>query len=414
MINHGVTVSNIADTLGSKKSAYDHLAKCFYISNMGNNDYINNYLLPQSSDIRAKYNPDQFAALLIEKYNVQIKRMYDLGARKVGLVGVSPIGCTPSAIATSGGTKGLFCDDSVNRIVEPFNARLRSLVDRFNVDFPDAKFVYLDSTTANTLAGLVFPIRTEPCCEVSSVTGLCIPNSVPCSNLIRHTSFDLKSPPSSLVLIIVVAVLGIVAADGSSRRPEVPCYFIFGDSLSDSGNNLNLQTLSKVNYPPYGVDFPAGPTGRYTNGRTSADIVGELLGFDNFIPPFASKPNGSELLVGVNYASGSAGILVESGKQQGENIDMSRQLRNHNVTRMHNLGARKIGLAGLLPIGCSPIAIALAGGTNNSLCVDSLNQLVEPFNVRLQLLVDQLNVDFPDSKFMYLNSTLAGNLAIQV
>nr|AMY26618.1 zinc finger FYVE domain containing protein [Linum usitatissimum] len=185
--NHGVTVSSISDILGSKESAYGHLAKCFYISNMGNNDYINNYLLPQSSDIRKKYNPDQFAALLIEKYTVQIKSVYSLGARKVGLVGVSPIGCTPNAIAASGGTKGLLCDDSVNEIVEPFNVRLRSLVDQFNIDFPDAKFMYLDSTLASTLAGLAFPIRTVPCCQVSSITGLCIPNSAPCPALIRHT-----------------------------------------------------------------------------------------------------------------------------------------------------------------------------------------------------------------------------------
>lgn len=55
--------------------------------------------------------------------------------------------------------------------------------------------------------------------------------------------------------------------------PQVPCLFIFGDSLSDSGNNNNLNTEAKANFMPYGVDFPAGPTGRFTNGRTSVDII---------------------------------------------------------------------------------------------------------------------------------------------
>jgi len=55
---------------------------------------------------------------------------------------------------------------------------------------------------------------------------------------------------------------------------QVPCLFIFGDSLSDNGNNNNLPTTTKTNYRPYGVDFPLGPTGRFTNGQTSIDLIG--------------------------------------------------------------------------------------------------------------------------------------------
>jgi hypothetical protein len=57
---------------------------------------------------------------------------------------------------------------------------------------------------------------------------------------------------------------------------HVPCIFIFGDSLSDSGNNNNLPTTAKPNYKPYGIDFPKGPTGRFTNGRTTIDIIGNI------------------------------------------------------------------------------------------------------------------------------------------
>lgn len=59
-------------------------------------------------------------------------------------------------------------------------------------------------------------------------------------------------------------------------EPQVPCLFIFGDSLSDSGNNNHLSTDAKVNYMPYGIDFPAGATGRFTNGRTSVDIISNI------------------------------------------------------------------------------------------------------------------------------------------
>ncbi|CAL5183674.1 unnamed protein product [Lathyrus oleraceus] len=56
-------------------------------------------------------------------------------------------------------------------------------------------------------------------------------------------------------------------------KSQVPCVFIFGESLCDRGNNNNLPTSPKSNYKPYGIDFPIGPTGRFTNGRTSIDII---------------------------------------------------------------------------------------------------------------------------------------------
>ncbi|XP_054801467.1 GDSL esterase/lipase At1g29670-like [Prosopis cineraria] len=113
-------------------------------------------------------------------------------------------------------------------------------------------------------------------------------------------------------------------------EPQVPCFFIFGDSLSDSGNNNNLPTLAKFNYLPYGIDFPSGPTGRPTNGRHAPDFLSEFLGLP-LIPPFANTI-GSDILNGVNYASSSAGILVETGTRLGADISLGAQIQNHGVT----------------------------------------------------------------------------------
>ncbi|XP_030944446.1 GDSL esterase/lipase At5g45670-like [Quercus lobata] len=116
-----------------------------------------------------------------------------------------------------------------------------------------------------------------------------------------------------------------------TSQPQVPCFFIFGDSISDNGNNNDLVTMAKANYQPYGIDFPGGPTGRFTNGRNLVDIIAELLGFASYIPPFATA-RGEEILKGVNYASGAAGIREESGQEQGDRICMDRQLQNHQIT----------------------------------------------------------------------------------
>lgn len=54
-----------------------------------------------------------------------------------------------------------------------------------------------------------------------------------------------------------------------------PVTYIFGDSLTDVGNNNFLQySLAKSNYPWYGIDYSGGQaTGRFTNGRTIGDII---------------------------------------------------------------------------------------------------------------------------------------------
>nr|AFK40262.1 unknown [Lotus japonicus] len=112
---------------------------------------------------------------------------------------------------------------------------------------------------------------------------------------------------------------------------QVPCFFIFGDSLVDNGNNNGILTLARANYRPYGIDFPLGPTGRFTNGRTYVDALAQLMGFRTYIPP-SSRARGLELLRGVNYASGAAGIRQETGDNLGAHTSMNAQVANFGNT----------------------------------------------------------------------------------
>lgn len=73
-------------------------------------------------------------------------------------------------------------------------------------------------------------------------------------------------------LALALAVLGAAAR----AAPQVPCYFIFGDSLVDNGNNNFIVSMARANYPPYGIDFAGGPTGRFSNGLTTVDVIGKL------------------------------------------------------------------------------------------------------------------------------------------
>ncbi|XP_038889284.1 GDSL esterase/lipase At1g29670-like [Benincasa hispida] len=145
-----------------------------------------------------------------------------------------------------------------------------------------------------------------------------------------------------LMLIYLFLAIESYWVDGASSK--VPCYFIFGDSLVDNGNNNNNKGVARADYKPYGIDFSKDmiPTGRFTNGRNMADFIAEFLGYDNYIPPFKNT-RGWNILKGVNYASGAAGIRDETGMAQGERSSFNQQLGHHNeiISKINELLGNK-------------------------------------------------------------------------
>ena len=98
------------------------------------------------------------------------------------------------------------------------------------------------------------------------------------------------------------------------RDGEIKGMFVFGSSLVDNGNNNFLGTKAKADYLPYVIDFPNGSSGRFTNGKNVVDLLGEQLKLPSLIPPFMDPATkGSRIVEGVNHASGSAGILNDTG-----------------------------------------------------------------------------------------------------
>ncbi|GMI72326.1 hypothetical protein like AT1G29670 [Hibiscus trionum] len=264
--------------------------------------------------------------------------------------------------------------------------------------------------------------------------------------------------------LALVLSLSFVEIDGA---PQVPCYFIFGDSLVDNGNNNRLSSLAKANYMPYGIDFPNGPTGRFSNGKTTVDVISELLGFENYIPPY-SNARGRQILGGVNYASAAAGIREETGQQLGARISFSGQVRNYRQTvaqAVNLLGSEanasnylskcvySIGLGSndylnnyFMPLFYSTsrrynpeqyadvliqqytqqlqalynygarkfvlIGLGQIGCSPNELaqnsrdgrtCVERINAANRIFNSKLKALVDQFNNNDSDAKFIYID-----------
>lgn len=63
--------------------------------------------------------------------------------------------------------------------------------------------------------------------------------------------------------------------DTNASTPPVPAVIVFGDSIMDPGNNNDIETIIKCNFPPYGVNFTGHkPTGRFCNGKIPTDFIG--------------------------------------------------------------------------------------------------------------------------------------------
>ncbi|KAL5580212.1 hypothetical protein UlMin_012654 [Ulmus minor] len=245
-----------------------------------------------------------------------------------------------------------------------------------------------------------------------------------------------------LFLFSLLALLLNVA----NGQQIVPALFIFGDSVADVGNNNHLSTLIKANFPPYGRDFVNHrPTGRFCNGKLATDFTAEVLGFTSYPPAYLSgQARGRNLLIGANFASASSGYYDATANLYHV-ISLSKQLDNYRdyqkklvglagasntssiisdgihfvssgssdflqnyyinpllyraytpdqfsnrlmqsysrfIQTLYGLGARKIGVTTLPPLGCLPAAITLFGEGHNG-CVSRLNHDATTFNRKL-------------------------------
>ncbi|CAK9156054.1 unnamed protein product [Ilex paraguariensis] len=274
--------------------------------------------------------------------------------------------------------------------------------------------------------------------------------------------------------IICITLSTVISSNGAvMASQQFTAMFAFGDSLTDPGNNNYLNSLAKANYVPYGIDFYQGPSGRFCNGRTIIDYLGDLLELP-LLPAYANPfATGRNILKGVNYASAAAGILAETGQNLGQRFNLNDQILNFESTlnQLRNqmnqqelsqylsqslvvmtlgsndyinnylqpsfystsstykpndyanlvinhysrqiLAIHNLGLRKFFLAGVGPLGCIpsqLATGlAPPGKCVSYVNDIVSMFNTRLRSLVDQLNAQYPGSIFVYGNTYGAFN-----
>ncbi|CAD5187871.1 unnamed protein product [Musa acuminata subsp. malaccensis] len=263
------------------------------------------------------------------------------------------------------------------------------------------------------------------------------------------------------LLALALFLLRPIGGNAQASSALVPAIITFGDSTVDVGNNDYLKTIFKADFPPYGRDFKNHkPTGRFCNGKLATDITADTLGFSSYPSAYLSpEASGKNLLIGANFASAASGYYDDTAYLYHA-IPLSQQLEfykeyQHKLSRvagtskassiisgalyivstgasdfvqnyyinphlyetrspdqfssflvhifcnfvkdLYGLGARKIGVTSLPPLGCLPASITLFGHGSNE-CVRRLNSDAQNFNRKLNTAADSLAKQLPNLK----------------
>ncbi|GAA0139888.1 hydrolase [Lithospermum erythrorhizon] len=267
--------------------------------------------------------------------------------------------------------------------------------------------------------------------------------------------------PSREALSLFVFMALAICGNAQEPTSLVPAIITFGDSAVDVGNNNYVSTIIKANYPPYGRDFASHKaTGRFCNGKLATDITAETLGFTTYPPAYLSpQASGKGLLIGANFASAGSGyddktaflshaislsqqmkyykeyqakLTKEAGSQKAKSIlkdalyilsaGPSDFIQNYYINPyvnkvysvdqyssylagiftkfiqdLHGLGARRIGVTSLPPLGCLPATRTLFGYHEKG-CVSKINTDSQLFNKKINSAVSQLQKQLPGLK----------------
>ncbi|PWZ21607.1 hypothetical protein Zm00014a_008203 [Zea mays] len=178
---------------------------------LGGNDFVNNYyLVPYSARSREFSLPD-YVSYLLSEYAQVLARLHDLGARRVLVQGVGPIGCVPAELALHSADGA--CDPELQRAAEMYNPRLMALLADLNARLgggSDPVFVGVNTHRIHNdfiddPSAYGFQTATEACCGQGRFNGLglCTVMSSLCADRDAYVFWDNFHPTERANRLIV-------------------------------------------------------------------------------------------------------------------------------------------------------------------------------------------------------------------
>ncbi|KAL5541618.1 hypothetical protein UlMin_009328 [Ulmus minor] len=219
---------------------------------------------------------------------------------------------------------------------------------------------------------------------------------------------------STCFFVLLLCSTTSIAATKLEPGETILAVQAFGDSFLDTGNNNHLISITKSDFPPFGVDFQGGkPTGRFSNARVVSDLtVGVFQRLyikvekRCWIGKITNHIANSIFLI----SGGTNDILFsyfgttirKSQYDVPTYTDLLATWASSFFKELYALGARKFAVLSTCPVGCLPFSRTIRGGLRRK-CDEEMNNAVQLFNVKLSSVLDSLNRELPASKFVYID-----------
>ncbi|XP_042438216.1 GDSL esterase/lipase EXL3-like isoform X1 [Zingiber officinale] len=127
--------------IAGEKRANAIISKSLYSVITGTDDLANTYF---STPFRSvEYDLPSYIKFVVQCASSFLQELYHLGARKVAVAGVSPIGCLPSQRSLAGGIERE-CVTRYNEAALMLNSVLAKEIQRLNYTLPGSEFLFVD------------------------------------------------------------------------------------------------------------------------------------------------------------------------------------------------------------------------------------------------------------------------------
>ncbi|KAK3131310.1 hypothetical protein QOZ80_6BG0504810 [Eleusine coracana subsp. coracana] len=171
----------------------DLLSKSFFLLGVGSNDlFAFSTALARQNRTATQADVAAFVSSLVSNYSTTITELYQLGARKFGIINVGPVGCVPRVRVLSPTGN---CSDGLNQIAAGFDGALKTLL--ANNKLPGMGYSIADSynLTQVTLGDPMaagFASSDSACCGTGRLgaQGDCGPTASLCASRDRYIFWD--------------------------------------------------------------------------------------------------------------------------------------------------------------------------------------------------------------------------------
>ncbi|KAF3448721.1 hypothetical protein FNV43_RR09434 [Rhamnella rubrinervis] len=179
----------------------------FYIS-IGINDYIH-YYLRNVSNVQNLYLPWSFNQFIASIIREEIKNLYNLNARKMVVMGLAPIGCSPHYLWQYRRSTNGECVEDINNMVMEFNFIMRYMIEELDQELPASNIIFCDVFEASmdilkNHERYGFNITTDACCGLGQYNGwiMCVSENMACTNASNHIWWDQFHPTDAVNAIL--------------------------------------------------------------------------------------------------------------------------------------------------------------------------------------------------------------------